>query len=131
MDKSLFFELLIISTVVLWIIFQLGKYYGRYKGDKATLEKLEQLLHNLTPDEKTYLSSYVINDEKTQHFKIKDSVSEVLEKKIIIYKPNSAEDLVLGHTYNIQPWAKKYLVKNPHLLESTTQIQRESSDREN
>ena len=81
MDKSLFFELLIISTVALWIIFQLGKYYGRHKGDKATLEKLEQLLHNLTPDEKTYLSSYVINDGKTQHFEIKDSVSEVLEKK--------------------------------------------------
>ena len=69
MDKSLFFELLIISTVVLWIIFRLGKYYGMCKSFK----KLEQLLHDLTPDEKTYLSSHVINDEKTQNFKIEVS----------------------------------------------------------
>ena len=125
MDKSLFFELLIISTVVLWIIFRLGKYYGMCKSFK----KLERLLHDLTPDEKTYLSSHVINDEKKQHFKIKGSVLKVLERKNIIYKPNSAENLVLDQIYNIQPWAKKYLVKNPHLLESATQIQLESSDR--
>ena len=127
MNKSIFFELVLISAVVLWIVFRLGKYYGRYKGNKAVLEELEQLLHNLTPDEKAYLSSYVIDDESTQYFKIEDGVSGGLEKKKIIYKSNSVEDLVSDQAYNIQPWAKKYLVKNPHLLEGATQIQRESS----
>jgi len=128
MDKSIFFELILISAVILWVVFQLGKYYGRYKGNKVTLKELEQLLHNLKPVEKAFLSPYVIDDENTRYFKIEDGVLRALEKKKIIYKSSSVGDLMSGWAYNIQPWAKEYLVKNPHLLEGATQIKRESSD---
>ena len=127
MDKSIFFQLVLFAAVVLWIVFQLGKYYGRYKGNKAALKRLEQLLHNLTADEKAYLSHYVIDGENTQYFKTENGVAETLEKKKIIYKSSSVDNLMSDEAYNIQPWAKEYLVKNPHLLEGTTQIRQASS----
>ena len=127
MNKSIFFELLLISAVVLWIVFQVGKYYGRHKGNKAILIELKQHLHNLTPEEKIYLSSLLIDDENTQCFKIENGISEALEKKKIIYKSNNVEDIESGVVYSIQPWAKDYLVKNPHLLEGENQILQESS----
>ena len=117
MDKSIFFELVLISAVVLWILYQLGKYKGRKKGTKATLKRLEQLLHALTPDEKTYLSSFVNNNKNTQYFKIKNDVLGELEKKKIIYKSSSVDNSIPGQAYKLQPWAKEYLAKNPQLLD--------------
>ena len=117
MDKSIFFELVLISAVVLWILYQLGKYKGRKKGTKATLIRLEQLLHTLTSDEKTYLSYFVNDNENTQYFKIEDGVLEELEKKKIIYKSGSLDNSIPGQAYKLQPWAKEYLAKNPQLLD--------------
>ncbi len=122
MDKALLFEMVLIAAVVLWCVFLLGKYYGRYKGKKVVLKKLEQYLHNLTPKEKAYLSPYVTGDENTLHYQADDAVSAGLVKKKIIYNIGEVEDLISSEAYNIQPWAKEYLVKNPHLLKSAAKI---------
>ncbi len=89
---------------------------------KSKLYKLkrknsEKYLHDLTPDEKGYLEPYILANENTQYFLIEDGISGGLEAKGIIYKSSSIGDMLNGLAYNIQPWAKEYLLKNKYLLE--------------
>ena len=113
-------EIFLIAIVVLWCAFLLGKYYGRHKGRKSVLKELEQCLHDLTPKEKTYLSPYINENENTLYYKLDDEVSAGLEKKKIIYNVGKVERSIPDKAFNLQPWAKDYLSKNPHLLECVT-----------
>jgi len=73
-------------------------------------------LKNLTHEEKEILSGNIKNDTMTQTFNCTDGSVLALENEHIIYR---ASELSIGFTafpYNIQPWARQHLIKNPKLL---------------
>lgn len=79
-----------------------------------------QSLHELTPDEKSYLAAYVLDDVNTQYMQIDDGIAGGLNAKGIIYRASNVGDMLRGWAYNIQPWAKDYLREHPHLLDGAS-----------
>lgn len=94
----------------------LAKIEARKKLEKEEAAR-RQRLHELTPDEKAYLLPYVMNDVNTQYFQIEDGVVGGLLAKAILYQASMVGSLIDGWAFNMKPWAKAYLVANPHLLE--------------
>lgn len=78
--------------------------------------KREEVLENVTLDEKIYLARYIIDQENTCYFDIKDGISGGLRVKNIIYAPSGFfGGSSLAH--NLQPWARDYLLKNPNFFD--------------
>ena len=77
----------------------------------------QESLHALTPDEKAYLAPYVFGNVNTQYFQLEDGVVGGLVGKAILYQASRVGRMLTGFAYNIQPWAREYLTKKPHLLE--------------
>ena len=77
-------------------------------------------LKDLTPDEKAILNGFIAQNTKTQKLNTSDGVAMGLAKESIIYQSTRTGHPTPGGAvfgYNIQPWAWKFLRKNPHLLE--------------
>ncbi len=77
---------------------------------------MEKRLQNLSIQEKQILCGYILNGTKTQYFMLEDGVVQGLEHSHIIYRSSGMGSLLHGFSYNIQPWAHEYLVKNVHLI---------------
>lgn len=80
-------------------------------------ESDRELLHTLTPDEKAYLLPFVIGGQNTLYFRAQDGVAGGLVAKKILYNSSSLGSMLSGFAHNLQPWARDYLEKNPHLLD--------------
>lgn len=89
---------------------------GRRKRDQAEKTR-HQYLHDLTAEEKGYLAPFVFDGVNTQNFDIDDGIAGGLMAKNIIYRSSNVCNVLHGFPYNIQPWARDYLRKNPELLE--------------
>ena len=76
----------------------------------------EKQLDFLTPEEQGYLTPYVKDSVNTQKFPVEDGVVGGLLTKGIVYRSSNVFDMVEGVPYNIQPWAKAYLLRHPELL---------------
>ena len=84
---------------------------------KQALKKRQQALHNLTPEEKGYLIPYIEGQQNTVNVGMDDGVMAGLRSKGITYLAASMGDLLHGFAFNLQPWAREYLEKNPRLLD--------------
>lgn len=81
------------------------------------LADMKRSLHDLTPDEKAYLSPFILANENTQYFLIEDGIACGLEDKHILYRPSEIGNMSDGFAFNMRPWARKYLKKKLSLLE--------------
>lgn len=87
----------------------------RYRK-KHALKKRQQALHSLTPEEKGYLIPYIEGLQNTVNVGLDDGVMAGLHSKGITYRAANIGSLLDGFAFNLQPWAREYLEKNPHLL---------------
>ncbi|MGY6217836.1 super-infection exclusion protein B [Methylolobus aquaticus] len=78
-------------------------------------------LHALTSEEKGYLAPYVFGKVNTQYFRVDDGIAGGLTAKLMIYRSSNAFNMIKDVPYNIQPWAKEYLIKNPELLDGAVE----------
>ena len=74
-------------------------------------------LDNLTPDEKTYLAPYVLEEVTSQVFELEDGIAGGLVAKNIIYRSSNLGNVLEGFPYNMQPWARDYLHQHLELLQ--------------
>jgi len=84
---------------------------------KQALKKRQEALHSLTPEEKGYLIPYIEGQQNTINVGMDDGVMAGLRSKGITYLAANMGDLLNGFAFNLQPWAREYLVKNPQLLD--------------
>jgi hypothetical protein len=84
---------------------------------KQVLKKRQEALHNLTPEEKGYLTPYIEGQQNTVNVGMDDGVMAGLCSKGIVYLAANMGDLINGFAFNLQPWAREYLEKNPQLLD--------------
>jgi hypothetical protein len=98
--------------------------YKKYEENK----KLHKPLHNLTPKEKAYLLPYIRDKENTLYVSLVDGVMSGLLRRKITYMPSSAMSYY-KYAYNLQPWAREYLEKKPHLLDGAAEINLDFSNK--
>jgi hypothetical protein len=131
LKKLNFFELInphkniLAGSGILSIVLLIGKIgelliicYKKHEENK----KVYKPLHNLTPEEKYYLLPYIRDKKNTLYRLVVDGVMSGLTHKNITYlsiKPVSAEG-----AYNLNPWAREYLEKQPHLLDGAAEIKK-------
>jgi|TARA_B110000259_G_C13924982_1_gene366413 hypothetical protein len=87
---------------------------------KQALKRRKETLHSLTPEEKGYLIPYIEGKKNTVNVGMDDGVMAGLCSKDITYLAANMGDLLNGFAFNLQPWAREYLEKNPHLLDGYT-----------
>ena len=85
-------------------------------GFQVRRERLNDL-KNLTRDEKACLRIFVENDIATITREISDGIIGSLESKGIVYRTSNVASHWKSFPYSLQPWARKYLKKQPILLE--------------
>lgn len=76
-----------------------------------------QLPHQLTPEEKGYLYSYIFEEENTLYVALDDGVMGGLLAKKITYRASRSGNLLDGFPCNLQQWARNYLEQRPWLLD--------------
>ena len=81
------------------------------------LKKYQQRLHQLTPNEKNFLSGYIFQNTKTQSAEYSNGTVNGLISSKVIFRSSSMAIEYNIFPYNIQPWAWEYLKANPHYLE--------------
>lgn len=106
------------AAVLLAELFELSRKwifdrYERWRSHRVSVD----YLRNLTTVEKAVLKAYISGDTETHYFPMGDGVSSGLVMKGLIYRSSSVGHLVSGFARNIQPWVRRYLLKNPGLLE--------------
>lgn len=88
---------------------------GRLNG-QIIVHRGKKKLKNLTKAEKEILNKYIQNDTMTQTFDCTDGTVLALEYEHIIYRASIISQGFTDFPYNIQPWVRYYLLKNPSLL---------------
>lgn len=76
----------------------------------------EKRLHSLNPIEKRILLYYFIHGTNTQALPINDGTVRELEVNRIIQRTSQLSQLGVNFPYNLNPWARDYITKNPELL---------------
>jgi len=89
----------------------------RWYSKKRSLKLKQKSLHRLTPEEKGYLIPYIRDKKNTIYVDIRDGIMNGLNAKGITYVASNVGDLFNGIAFNLQPWAREYIEKNPHLLD--------------
>lgn len=109
---------------------------GKYVADEVktwrTARRQEKQrakwLETLTPDEKARLLPYIRDKRASMTHPIGDGVVGGLQGKGIIYRSSSIGHAISGFPYNLQPWAREALEKNPELLDGAEEIHRDPND---
>lgn len=108
---------------LLFMAFLLARIIGEttnwLRSRKAERDR-ERQLHQLTPEEKGYLKDFIVAGRNTINVGLDDGIMGGLEKKKICYRASDMFDLLEGASFNLQPWARLYLEKNPDLLAGST-----------
>jgi hypothetical protein len=76
---------------------------------------MQKYLYKLTPEEKGYLMPYIETEKNTVNVGLDDRIMGGLVAKGITYRASSTGNMVTGFAYNLQPWAREYLMTNPQL----------------
>jgi len=84
---------------------------------RINLKKHQKRLHELTPDEKKFLSGYIAENTRTQAAEYSDGTVSGLESAKVVYRSSSLAYHYNVFPYNIQPWAWEYLNEHPECLE--------------
>lgn len=105
-------------SVAGFVVTGIEKYLAFWKRGKGIADaefKRQSYLHTLTAEEKQLLCGYILNDTKTQIFRVDDGVVNGLVRAGVVYL-TSAEGTIDGHAYNIHDWAWNYLTLAEGLL---------------
>lgn len=89
--------------------------FGILQG-KNRLKAMRLQLHNLTDEEKGYLSQFILAGKNTIYVNIDDGIAGGLSVKSIIYRSSNLFNVLDGIPYNLQPWAREYLGRHQELL---------------
>ena len=73
-------------------------------------------MKNLTKAEKEILRDYIKGDTMTQAFECTDGAVLALEYEHIIYRASVLSQEFTDFPFNIQPWARQHLQRNPGLI---------------
>lgn len=76
----------------------------------------ENRLHSLNPMEKNILLHYFIHGTNTQALPINDGTVRELEGYEIIQRTSQLSQMGVNFPYNLNPWVRDYITKNPELL---------------
>lgn len=110
------FLLLSISLLFSHIVFCLSSIFkGRLNG-WIVVRRGKKRLSDLTGPEKKILKGYILGDTMTQTFDCTDGAVLALEYEHIIYRASVLSQEFTNFPYNIQPWARQHLKRNPGLL---------------
>lgn len=97
------------------LAFELGSLIGN-KWQGHVLQKYRHAeLHDLSPEEKMVLATYIRGNTKTVILAPQSGVAGGLEAAHIIFRASTI-GTASGFAYNIQPWARDYLRQHPELL---------------
>lgn len=86
--------------------------YIRYKKRRIAIERLR----NLTIEEKQILGDYIFNVTRTRNLPVENGLVQELVRYQILYRSSNIGSFVEGFSFNMQPWAWKYLNKHKKLL---------------
>lgn len=107
----------------------LGQWILKQRKKKQRMQAREQMLHELTPDEKRFLIPFIEEDQTVIKAQIGDGVAAGLANRNVVYRPSRIGNILTGWDHSIQPWAKAYLKAHPELLEGASPPPRPRSDR--
>ena len=106
-------RLLTIAFLITRIFLFIAKIYS----EKKKLKVRYNVLYNLTPEEKGYLSIYITEQKNSITVGLDDGIMGGLELKNIVYRATNEGSILIGFPFNLQPWIREYLNKKPKLLE--------------
>lgn len=106
----------LLSSLFFYIFEIIKSKWERRKGDA----KLIQHLHELTPDEKAYIATYVLKSCTTNYYQANDGVAGGLRRKGILFLSAQIGSMHRGFAHNISTWAKRHLVDNIDLLDGAS-----------
>lgn len=92
-------------------------FFMRGVSERKALKKRQELLRNLTPEEKGYLVPYIEGKQSSVYVGMDDGVMASLRAKGITYLAANMGNVLNGFAFNLQPWARQYLENNPELLD--------------
>lgn len=92
-----------------------------FRDRKADRERDKQLTR-LTPEERGYLSEFIVNGRNTVKVGMDDGIMGGLVAKKICYMSSNMFDLLEGASFNLQPWARSYLERNPDVLDGAVGV---------
>lgn len=90
--------------------------FAQWWRRKSTVRAVIRQLHNLSPDEKAYLATFVRDDTITQSMPINDGIVQSLVKKRIIYRASVLSQVGAHFPHNLQPLVYEHLKKHPEVL---------------
>lgn len=109
---------LVISTAMLLgaLLASVGSFMGGIVSIWLKTFQYKSRLKDLTKEEKKILKSYLDQDTRSHLFNMTNGVVQGLVHEKILYQSTS---MMSGITisYNIQPWAWRYIRKNKKILE--------------
>ncbi|MBN2366681.1 MAG: superinfection exclusion B family protein [Calditrichaeota bacterium] len=118
-----------IALIISDIIFQIINWGKQGVNNKKKFRNMTKRLFDLTPEEKDILLGYFLNNTRTQYLSISDGIVKELEAFEIIFRSSNIGNLD-SWSYNIQPWAWKYIKSNWNKIFSKADIDSyESIDR--
>ncbi len=82
---------------------------------KKEMEAHQEMLHELTGEEKEFVAPYVFQDTTAQYADLESGIVRSLLHKSVLMPPNGVGS-IFSWALNIQPWALKYLKEHPELL---------------
>lgn len=92
----------------------------RDKFETRAVRKAQiEYLKGLAPDEKSRLAPYIQDQKSSVVYQITDGVVHGLVAKGILFR-SSDVGFGTGFSFNIQPWARIEIEKNPSLLDGAT-----------
>ena len=102
---------------VSFLVARMFMFIMQWYSEKRLLKLRQKALYKLTPEEKGYLIPYIEGQLNTVYVGIEDGIMNGLVAKGITYRAANMGDMLNGFAFNLQPWAREYLEKNPHLLD--------------
>ncbi len=103
-------------VVTAWLSWRLLAALSGPLREHLTLQKLKKRLHNLTPEEKGYLATFVLGQNNTIYLPVDDGIIGGLKARGIVYRSSNLFHVLEGVPYNLHPWARDHLSANPELL---------------
>lgn len=109
--------IIIVMAIIAVVLSVAGEYITGYVANKFWLRKHVKRLHDLTPQEKRILRSFIENDTRSCLLNVTDGIVGGLVTEKIIYRSASVSRTGTLFSHNIQPWVWDYLRKNTQLLD--------------
>jgi superinfection exclusion protein B len=124
MGGILVISLSILSSQLLVLMIQFAKSLIKknqeQKKQKIRMAAMISGLENLTPDEKSYLSPFIFNQQASVNFLMEDGIKGSLVNKNILLQASNLGDMSSGWAYNLQPWAREHLKANTEFLDGAS-----------